>query len=62
MVIRRAARVTLVACLGFYLCEYVFDRPAMAPYALFGAVALGALSTIPGSPRQRAKTAQAGDR
>ena len=28
----------------------------MAPYALFGAVALGMLSQIPGSPRQRART------
>ena len=28
----------------------------MAPYALFGAVALGALSQIPGSPAQRART------
>ncbi|MFF5077007.1 FUSC family protein [Actinoplanes sp. NPDC000266] len=53
---RRAVRVTLVACLGFYLCRYVFDLPAMAPYALFGTVALGALSQIPGSPRQRAMT------
>ena len=54
--VRRAARVTLVACLGFYLCRYVFDAPAMAPYALFGAVALGALAQIPGTPRQRART------
>ena len=54
--VRRAARVTLVACLGFYLCRYVLDAPAMAPYALFGAVALGALSQIPGTPRQRART------
>ena len=37
--VRRAVRVTLVACLGFYLCRYVLDAPAMAPYALFGAVA-----------------------
>jgi hypothetical protein len=28
----------------------------MAPYALFGAVALGALSQIPGTPSQRART------
>ncbi|XVU22335.1 FUSC family protein [Actinoplanes sp. CA-054009] len=56
LAIRRAVRVTLVACLGFYLCRYVFELPAMAPYALFGAVALGALSQIPGSPRQRAMT------
>ncbi|MFG1995429.1 FUSC family protein [Actinoplanes sp. NPDC048988] len=56
LAIRRAVRVTLVACLGFYLCRYVLDLPAMAPYALFGTVALGALSQIPGSPRQRAAT------
>jgi uncharacterized membrane protein YccC len=54
--VRRAARVTLVACLGFYLCRYVLHAPAMAPYALFGTVALGALSQIPGTPRQRART------
>ena len=54
--VRRAARVTLVACLGFYLCRYVLGNAAMAPYALFGAVALGALSQIPGSPGQRART------
>jgi uncharacterized membrane protein YccC len=54
--IRRAARVTLVACLGFYVCRYGLDNPTMAPYALFGAIALGVLSQIPGSPRQRSKT------
>ena len=54
--VRRAARVTLVACLGFYFCRYVLGNAAMAPYALFGAVALGALSQIPGSPPQRART------
>jgi uncharacterized membrane protein YccC len=56
LAVRRAARVTLVACLGFYFCRYVLGNAAMAPYALFGAVALGALSQIPGSPRQRART------
>jgi uncharacterized membrane protein YccC len=54
--VRRAARITVVACLGFYVCRYALGRPAMAPYALFGAVALGALSQIPGNPRQRART------
>jgi len=54
--VRRAARVTLVACLGFYLCRYALGNAAMAPYALFGAVALGALSQIPGSPPQQART------
>jgi uncharacterized membrane protein YccC len=54
--VRRAVRVTLVACLGFYICRYGLDNPGMAPYALFGAVALGALAQIPGSPAQRART------
>src|SRR5689334_25303983 len=56
VVVRRAARITLVACVGFYLCRYALGRPAMAPYALFGAVALGALAQIPGDPSQRART------
>lgn len=56
LTVRRAARVTLVACGGFYFCRYGLDNPVMAPYALFGAVALGMLSQIPGSPRQRART------
>ena len=56
LAVRRAARVTLVACTGFYLCRYALGNPTMAPYALFGAVALGVLSQIPGSPRQRART------
>ena len=56
LTVRRAARVTMVACLGFYLCRYVLHNTAMAPYALFGAVALGALTQIPGSPGQRART------
>ena len=56
VVVRRAARVTLVACLGFWVCRYGLKNADMAPYALFGAVALGALSQIPGSPAQRART------
>ena len=55
VVVRRAARVTLVACTAFYVCRYVIGNAGMAPYALFGAVALGALSQIPGSPAQRAR-------
>jgi hypothetical protein len=44
--IRRSARLTLVACFGFYVCHYGLHNPAMATYALFGAFALGALSQI----------------
>ncbi|WP_346163123.1 FUSC family protein [Streptomyces bangladeshensis] len=51
---RRAVRVTLVAAAGFYPFRYGFDRPVAATYALFTVVALGGLSTIPGTGRQRA--------
>lgn len=51
---RRAVRVTTAACAGFYPFVYGMDRPATALYALFGPVALGMLSPIPGSGRQRA--------
>ena len=56
VVVRRAARVTLVACGGFLASRYALDNAVMAPYALFGAVALGMLSQIPGSPAERART------
>ena len=55
LVVRRAVRVTLVACVGFFVCRYALGNATMAPYALFGAVALGALAQIPGSPAQRAR-------
>src|SRR5215831_17467910 len=54
--IRRAARVTVVACAGFYACRYALGNRTMAPYALFGAIALGVLSQIAGTPAQRART------
>ncbi|MFB7665801.1 FUSC family protein [Kitasatospora sp. NPDC056138] len=53
-VARNAARVTLAACAGFYPCLYVLHQPVTATYALFAAVAMGALSRIPGTGRQRA--------
>ncbi len=56
LTLRRAARVAVVACLAFYACRYLLGNAGMAPYALFGAVALGALSQIPGSPAERART------
>lgn len=51
---RRAVPVTLVAAAGFYLFRYGLDRPVAATYALFAVVALGGLSRIPGTGRQRA--------
>lgn len=46
--------MTLVAAAGFYLFRYGLDSPVAATYALFATVALGGLSKIPGTGRQRA--------
>ncbi|MCM2424796.1 FUSC family protein [Streptomyces sp. RKAG337] len=54
--IRRAVRITLAACAGFYTCLYGFHQPVAATYALFSVVAMAGLSRIPGSGRQRAAT------
>ncbi|MFD8076784.1 FUSC family protein [Streptomyces sp. NPDC059718] len=54
--VRRAARVTVVACAGFYAARYGLGDRTVAIYALFGAVAAGGLSSVPGTPRQRAVT------
>jgi uncharacterized membrane protein YccC len=56
LAVRRAVRVATVACTGFYVCRYLLGDPAMATYALFGAVALGFLSRIPGTAVQRSIT------
>ncbi|MGW2825638.1 FUSC family protein [Streptomyces sp. NPDC001443] len=56
---RRAIRLTLVAAAGFYLFRYGLDSPVAATYALFSAVALGGLSRIPGTGRQRAAVVMA---
>lgn len=53
-IVHRAVRVTLAASAGFYPLVYGPYQPHMALYALFGPVALGILSPIPGSGRQRA--------
>ncbi|MFE2132810.1 FUSC family protein [Streptomyces sp. NPDC059466] len=54
--VRRSARVTVVACAGFYAARYGLGDRTVAIYALFGAVAAGGLSSVPGTPRQRART------
>src|SRR4029450_13727722 len=54
--IKRAARVTLAACVGFYFSLYVLNDTQMATFAAFGCIALGALSEVTGTPRQRTKT------
>lgn len=54
-VVRRALRVTVAACLGFYVCRYLGFATAPV-YALFGAVAMGALSDVGGTPARRTRT------
>ncbi|WUM96328.1 FUSC family protein [Streptomyces sp. NBC_00322] len=46
--------MTTASCAGFYPFVYWVNQPEPALYALFGPVALGILSPIPGSGRQRA--------
>ena len=54
--IKRAGRVSVATCIGFYFSRYVVDDSQMALYASFGCIALGALSEITGEPWQRTKT------
>jgi hypothetical protein len=54
--VKRAVRVTLAACVAFYFSRYVLDDTQMATFASFGCIALGALSEVRGTPRQRTKT------
>ncbi|MFD5788700.1 FUSC family protein [Streptomyces sp. NPDC127037] len=54
VVVRRGVRVALAAGAGFYPLLYAADRPVAALYALFAPVALGLLSAVPGSSRQKA--------
>jgi len=54
--IKRAARVTLAACVAFYFSLYVLDDTQMATFAAFGCIALGALSEVTGEPWERTKT------
>ncbi|MET8828916.1 FUSC family protein [Streptomyces sp. NPDC004610] len=53
---RRAVRVTVAATAGFYPAQHLLDQPVVAVYALFSAIAFGALSPLPGSGRTRAAT------
>ncbi|MBY8884396.1 FUSC family protein [Streptomyces sp. PTM05] len=54
--VRHAVRTTTAAVGGFYACRYGLSDPVMAVYALFGAVAFGALSQLGGGPGRRAAT------
>jgi hypothetical protein len=52
---RRAVRITVAATAGFYPAVYALDEPVVAMYALFTPIALGILSPLPGSGRDRAR-------
>ncbi|MFF6908913.1 FUSC family protein [Streptomyces sp. NPDC012389] len=52
-IVRRAVRVAVAAGAGFYPLLYGAGLPVMALYALFAPIAVGLLSPIPGSGRQR---------
>ncbi|MFJ7330740.1 FUSC family protein [Streptomyces cyaneofuscatus] len=52
-IVRRAVRAAVAASAGFYPLLYGAGLPVMALYALFAPIAVGLLSPIPGSGRQR---------
>ncbi|HEY2205022.1 MAG TPA: FUSC family protein [Pseudonocardia sp.] len=54
--LRKAVRVTLVACVGFFVCRYAVGDATMATYATFGVIALGALADVSGPPATRTRT------
>ncbi|MFD4025904.1 FUSC family protein [Streptomyces sp. NPDC058576] len=53
-ILRRAVRVSVAASVGFYPLLYGAGLPVTALYALFAPIAMGMLSAVPGSGRQRA--------
>jgi hypothetical protein len=53
-VVRRSVQVTGAASAGFYAFLYGLGQPVSALYALFAPIALGLLSSVPGSGRQQA--------
>ncbi|WNM38403.1 FUSC family protein [Micromonospora halotolerans] len=54
--IRRAARLTVVASLTFYGCRYGLGSVTLATYALFATVATGSFAQLPGRAAVRART------
>ncbi|MDF3300278.1 FUSC family protein [Streptomyces tropicalis] len=53
-VLPRAVQVTAAAGAGFYAFLYGLDQPVSALYAIFAPIALGLLSTVPGTGRAQA--------
>ncbi|MGC4748725.1 FUSC family protein [Micromonospora sp. DT201] len=54
-ILRRAARLTLVASVVFYGCRYGAGSSVLATYGLFGTIAAGAFAQLPGPASQRAR-------
>ncbi|MEO3772626.1 FUSC family protein [Micromonospora sp. B9E7] len=54
-VLRRAARLTLVASIVFYGCRYGAGSSVLATYGLFGTIAAGSFAQLPGPATQRAR-------
>ncbi|MEE6309980.1 FUSC family protein [Plantactinospora veratri] len=55
-VLRRGARLALVAAAGLFGGTYGLGNPLLGLYTLFGAIATGFISQVPGGPTQRART------
>ena len=55
-VFRRGVRLSLVAAAGLFGGTYGLDNPVLGLYTLFGAIATGFISHLPGSPAERART------
>ncbi|WP_406066280.1 FUSC family protein [Micromonospora sp. NBC_00860] len=54
-ILRRAARLTLVASVVFYGCRYGAGNSTLATYGLFGTIAAGSFAQLPGPAPQRAR-------
>ncbi|PYC68529.1 FUSC family protein [Micromonospora arborensis] len=54
-ILRRAARLTLVASVVFYGCRYGAGSSVLATYGLFGTIAAGSFAQLPGPAPQRAR-------
>jgi MFS family permease len=54
--VKRAVRLSVATCIGFYFSLYAVGETQMALYASFGCIALGAMSEVTGEPAQRTKT------
>ncbi|RAO28730.1 Inner membrane protein YccS [Micromonospora saelicesensis] len=54
-ILRRGARLTLVASVVFYGCRYGAGSSTLATYGLFGTIAAGSFAQLPGPAPQRAR-------